>query len=195
MSQASFVIWCTSLTVVLVGVALTTDLLWRRIPNVLTLPAVIVAVVIRFAFQGWAGLGLALGGAVLAPVLLLALHGGKGLGMGDLKLAAAIGAFVGPLLAVVAMFASAIAGGILAIVWMLRPGGLLADLLGTFVIGLPFWKNRDTQESSVASGSPAILTVPYGIAIGVGSLITVGLCLWTGHENWFLSFVGTAVNL
>ena len=111
MSPSSLPIWCAALTTALVGTAMITDLRWRRIPNVLTLSGFATALVVRIAFQGWVGLGLALGGAVLAPLLLLALHGGKGLGMGDLKLAGAIGAFLGPVLAITMILVSAVAGG------------------------------------------------------------------------------------
>ena len=188
-------LWCAALTILLVGTAVVTDLRWRRIPNYLTFSAFGLALVVRIVFQGWAGLGLALLGAVLAPVLLLLLHAGKGIGMGDLKLSAALGAIFGPLLAVVTIFVSAIAGGILAIVWMLRPGGLLAQLLRTITIGLPFLKKREGESAPDAPSSPATETIPYGLAIGAGSLITLAVSWWTGHENWFLSFVGVAGKL
>ena len=51
--------------------------------------AFFAAIIVRMFFQGWVGLVLALSGAVLAPALLLLMHGGRGIGMGDLKLAAA----------------------------------------------------------------------------------------------------------
>ena len=80
---------------VVVGIAIVTDLRSRRIPNTLTFPAIAIALLVRFALQGFLGLGLAAAGAVVAPVVLLAVHFGKGIGMGDLKLAAAVGAKLG----------------------------------------------------------------------------------------------------
>jgi len=172
---------------------MTTDLLWRRIPNYLTFPAMGMAIVVRFAFQGWIGIVLALGGAVIAPALLLLVRAGKSLGMGDLKLAMAVGAILGPAAAVAAMFFSVLAGGFVAIFYMLLPGGFLNQFLGIFLIGLPFRK-KGTQSPEKRS-KPAVHTMPYGLAIGCGSLITLAVCWWTGNETWFFSLVGIAANL
>lgn len=193
MSHSPFAIWCVLLTIVVVTVAVITDLLWRRIPNFLTIPAFVLAVVVRLVFQGWTGLGLAIAGAVAAPVLLLLMHGGKGIGMGDLKLTAAIGAMLGPVMAVVTVLLSAVAGGLLAILMMMRPGGQLAELVSVLSIGIPFIRKRKSDDAPAEDQTP-METMPYGLAIGAGSLMTLAVYWWTGNENWFLSFVGIAVN-
>jgi len=198
MNHTPFAIWCAALTVLLVGVAVFTDLRWRRIPNILTFTAFFAALVIRVAFQGISGLGLALAGALVAPIVILLLHGGRGLGMGDVKLAAAIGAIVGPFLAVVTMLVTAVAGGILAIAMMVQPGGQLNGIISIFSIGIPFKRGSRAKGSnnSPATSSPrAVATMPYGVAIGVGSLLTLVVCWWTGNDNWFLSSLGIVANL
>ncbi len=184
-------IWCITLTTIVVAVAVTTDLLWRRIPNFLTFPAFVLAVVVRVFFQGWTGLGLALAGAALAPVLLLLLHGGKGIGMGDLKLTAVIGAAFGPVMAVVMVLLSAVAGGVISIAAMLKSGGQLAWLVNMISIGLPFRRKKEENNAPVES-RPSIEAIPYGLAIGAGSLMTSAVYWWTGNENWFLSFIRIA---
>jgi prepilin peptidase CpaA len=194
MFESPLAIWCALLTTVLVGLAITTDLLWRRIPNFLTFPAFFLAIILRIYFQGWTGLGLALSGAFLAPILLLIMHGGRGIGMGDLKLAAAVGAIVGPVLAIAAMFLSAIAGGFLAIAFLLKYGSPLRDLLSTLSIGLPFRKTKTKESSPDTISGSTPKTIPYGVAIGVGSLLTLVVSWWTGYENWFFSLVGIVVN-
>lgn len=185
-------IWCIALTTIVVAVAVTTDLLWRRIPNFLTFPAFALAVVVRVFFQGWIGLGLALAGAALAPLLLWLLHGGKGIGMGDLKLTAVIGAAFGPAMAVVMVLLSAVAGGVISIAAMLRSGGQLDWLVKLISIGLPFRRKKEEEDAPVDS-RPSIEAIPYGLAIGAGSLMTSAVYWWTGNENWFLSFVKIAV--
>jgi prepilin peptidase CpaA len=194
MNQTPLLIGCASLAIILVGTSVITDLLWRRIPNYLTLPAFAIALILRAVFQGWSGVGLALGGAVLAPFLLYVTHGGKGIGMGDLKLAAALGAILGPILAAVAMLISLVVGGLLAIFYMLLPGGMLNQLISTLSIGLPFQKKKGKCTPEADTG-PAIATMPYGLAIGSGSLITLAVCWWTGNETWFFSFVGIVAKL
>jgi prepilin peptidase CpaA len=174
-----------------------TDIRWRRIPNFLTLPALCAALIVRTAIQGWSGLGLALAGAVISPLLLLLMHGGRGLGMGDLKLAVAIGAIAGPVMAAAMMLLSAVIGGIQAIVVMYCSGGLLSQLLGTFFIGFPFVKKTRTEtkkEKLTVRTSPKMLTMPYGVAIGIGSLLTLVVSWWTGREDWILSLVKIAAN-
>jgi prepilin peptidase CpaA len=176
------------LIVVVVTVAVITDLRWRRIPNILTLPTFILAVVVRTYFQGWTGAGLALLGALVAPVLLLIVRGGKGLGMGDVKLTMAIGAILGPVMAVVMVLATAVAGGVLAMGMMLKPGGQLRELISVLSIGLPFVRRRKGRTAP-AETEISTETIPYGLAIGAGSLITLAVYWWTGNEYWFLSLV------
>ena len=167
------------LIAVVVGIAIVTDVRSRRIPNSLTFSAFIAALVVRFAFQGWAGLGLALSGAVIAPVILLIVHFGKGIGMGDLKLAAAVGAFFGPVAAVVAMLASAILGGLLAMALLMQRGQLLAEFFSLFLVGLPFLKGKKVSEAP-ADATRTVTTMPYGVAIAIGSLTTLAGYAWLG---------------
>ena len=159
---------------IVVGVAIVTDLRSRRIPNTLTFPAIAIALLVRFALQGFLGLGLAAAGAVVAPVVLLAVHFGKGIGMGDLKLAAAVGAFFGPIPAVIAMLVSAVLGGVIAIALLMRRGQLLGDLLALFFINIPFLKHK----LDAPAATPAVMTMPYGVAIGIGSLTTLAGYAW-----------------
>ncbi len=167
------------LIAVVVGIAIVTDVRSRRIPNSLTFSAFIAALIVRFAFQGWAGLGLALMGAVIAPVILLIVHFGKGIGMGDLKLAAAVGAFFGPVAAVVAMLASAILGGLLAMALLMQRGQLLAEFFSLFLVGLPFLKRKKVSEAP-ADATRTVTTMPYGVAIAIGSLTTLAGYAWLG---------------
>ena len=183
---------CAIPIALVVGTAIITDLRWRRIPNSLTLPAVVTALIIRLAFQGWPGLGLALGGALIAPIVLLLLHFGRGLGMGDLKLAAAVGAFFGPVPAVVAMFASAIIGGLLAMALLMQRGQLLRELTGLFLVGLPFLKGKKATDPA-ADTPDGVTTMPYGVAIGIGSLTTLAGYAWLGAS--FPTFAQIAARL
>ena len=171
-------ILCAVSTAIVVVGAMFTDLRSRRIPNALTFTAFGVAVVVRLVFQGWSGLGLALAGAALAPGVLLLIHLGRGLGMGDVKLAAAVGAFLGPMMAVAAMLCAAVIGGVLAIALLMRRGQLLSELLSLCLIGLPFVKVRKSIDPPATS--PADLTMPYGVAIGIGSLVTMAVYAWLG---------------
>ena len=111
--------------------------------------------------------------------------------MGDLKLTAVIGAALGPAMAVVMVLLTAVAGGFISIAAMLKSGGQLAWLVSMVSIGLPFRRTKEEANAPVDS-RPSIEAIPYGIAIGAGSLMTMAVYWWTGNENWFLSFIKVA---
>jgi prepilin peptidase CpaA len=100
---------------VFAGAACVIDLRDGRIPNLLTFGAIIVAFVVHgFLPQGnglaHVGLGMLVGLAMFFPFFALG-----GMGAGDVKLMAAIGAWLGPMLAVLTALYGAVAGGVLAI--------------------------------------------------------------------------------
>ena len=112
----------TAILVVLFG----TDLETQRLPNVITLPGIVIGVVCSvFLPPGPAAslLGLALGGGALLAVRWgwKAATGTDGMGLGDVKMLAMIGAFLGWQQIFVVLFLSSITGAI---------GGLAAAWLG-----------------------------------------------------------------
>jgi prepilin signal peptidase PulO-like enzyme (type II secretory pathway) len=97
-----------------------TDVLAYRVPNVITYPAIIAAIVIGMTMSDanrggvWAG-GLITGGTFLA--MSIATRGGMGLG--DVKLAFFVGFALGLSFGILAMLITAIGGGIIAVLLML----------------------------------------------------------------------------
>jgi Flp pilus assembly protein protease CpaA len=90
-------VWARLPLLLLLGVVAVLDLRLRRIPNALTVPGLAYALVVA-ALRGWNALGeAALGvviGAGLILVVMIASRGG-GMGGGDLKLMAVLGAALG----------------------------------------------------------------------------------------------------
>jgi leader peptidase (prepilin peptidase)/N-methyltransferase len=96
------------------------DLLTRRIPNVVVVPAAIAAIVLRIAFDRDGLLECVLAGAIaFAVFLVLALLVRGGLGMGDVKLAALIGVLLGRD-AATALILGAFLGGVAGLVLIVR---------------------------------------------------------------------------
>jgi len=175
----------TALTTVTVGVALVTDLRQRRIPNRLTFPAMVAGLVLWTACLGWMGLASSVGGLFAAPLLLVVIHLGRGPGMGDIKLAAAVGSLLGPRLAIVAMLLSALAGGLLALCYQVRSGGPLASTMSAFLVGVPgLARWARVQPELGEARQPG--TVPYAVGIAVGSLLTLVVYWCTENAFWLL---------
>ena len=105
-------------------IACVTDLKWRRIPNLLTFGAAAVALVFHGVTAGLPGvmnaaLGWLAGTAMFLPFFLL-----RGMGGGDVKLLAALGAWMGPGAAFWLAIYASLAGGVLAVVVSLARGYL-----------------------------------------------------------------------
>jgi leader peptidase (prepilin peptidase)/N-methyltransferase len=99
-----------------------TDLQHKILPNSITMPGIVVGFACSlFLPPGWRDslIGLLIGGGVLYAIaeIYYRVRGQEGLGMGDVKLLAMIGAFLGwklvLLTLVLASFAGSLAGGVL----------------------------------------------------------------------------------
>jgi prepilin peptidase CpaA len=81
------------LTLTLLAIATVVDIHSRRIPNWLVLPFLAAGVIVNTASYGERGLGQSMGGIALAAAVTGVLCWLRGMGMGDLKLCAAVAAY------------------------------------------------------------------------------------------------------
>ena len=149
------------------------DVRYRRIPNLLVLTALIAGLAINSFFGGWHGLGSSAFGFGMGFVPMLLLHIFGAMGAGDVKLFGAVGSILGFTLMPMTLVLVAMLGGVLAIVTTLRAGTMLATLHGVlriFVGILPGW-----EMPRFAMAPDRRHTIPYGVAIMVGSLISAAL--------------------
>ncbi len=170
------VIWFVS--IVLVEAAII-DGMKLRVPNWLTFHMVIGGL----AFAAWTGgssLFLwALAGAATGLVLLLPLYAIGGMGAGDVKLLAGVGAWVGPALTLWAFAVSAVVGGIMALAMVAWSGEYIRHWAQIQVIGHEILTIRDPSKLSAiaAERKPRMRLLPYGIPIAVG---TIAYFAWMG---------------
>src|SRR5215212_8490883 len=99
----------------LVGVAAAIDVRTRRIPNLLTFGGAAVALAYHAWTGGLHGLALGAGGWTIGLALFLPMFLLRGMGAGDVKLLAAVGAWLGPMGVVWCALYSVLAGGVLAL--------------------------------------------------------------------------------
>jgi prepilin peptidase CpaA len=157
--------------VVIMVLGMWLDVRTRRIPNGLTATAVMVALALR-AVLGAGPLIDGVFGAGLALALLLPLFALGGVGGGDAKLLVAVGAFLGPKGFLVALLATAIAGGLLSTAYAARRGVILPVLLNTReLLRYVFTGGRSGERTTLEA--PGTLSVPYGIAIAAGALFAL----------------------
>ncbi len=155
------------------------DLRSRRIPNGLTVTGAAAALALR-APLGWEVLADGALGIGLALVLTIPLFLLNALGGGDVKLLAAVGAFLGPWDLVGACLLIGLLGGALALVEAVRRGALRAVLLNVaYMIGR--WFSPVRRELAPTLTSPAAMAIPYGVPIAVGALIW---WYWGGSNTW-----------
>ena len=159
-------------TCIVLAIATFTDLRSRRIPNWLVLPFLVAGVGVSTWMHGWTGLGTSLEGLALGAVLYGILCFMGGMGMGDVKLVAAIGAWVGPSQLFFALILTAMAGGVMALIWAAR-GGFLGELFqgsGDLLFG--FGKRGMTPHPELVLSNPKARKMPYAPAIAIGTLIS-----------------------
>jgi len=159
-------------TVVVVAIATITDLRSRRIPNWLVLPFLLAGIAIAPVLHGWHGLAQSLEGMLLGLVLMGGLAALGGMGMGDVKLCAAIGAWIGPSQLLIALVIMALAGGVMAVCWALSKGffGQLMSNTGTLLAG--FGKRGLRPDPEFVLENPRAKAMPYAPAIAIGTLIS-----------------------
>jgi prepilin peptidase CpaA len=148
-----------------------TDVRYRRIPNVYVLATLISGLVLNGVFGGPRGLLLSLGGCAAAFVLMFVLHVFGAMGAGDVKLFAAIGSVVGLPLVLPTFVIVLITGFALAVYSMIRARLVRTTLLRVllfFASWFPGW-----EAPRFAAPADRRHTIPYGVAITFGSLISL----------------------
>jgi prepilin peptidase CpaA len=145
------------------------DVRTRRIPNMLTLTGMAVAVALRLVSGPGAGID-GVTGVILAFVLCLPFFVLGVLGGGDAKLLMAVGAFMGPRDLLVAMLLIALLGGILGAIDAMRKGVLIPVLHNCGDI-LKHWATLGRRGANRSLATGGALAIPYGVAIASGSLL------------------------
>jgi prepilin peptidase CpaA len=158
------------------------DLRTLRVPNRLTVLATLCGLMVSvlvwrpwYLALGWSIAGIATGLAVMLPMYAL-----RALGAGDVKLMAAVGAFLGPADVLLATVLVLIAGGAIAVAVALRRRAFERLLrnsagVGWGVVSAVLGGMR--PQMHVAPGVSAG-KMPYAVAIAAGTLTLLGLRLF-----------------
>lgn len=156
------------------------DVRTRRIPNWLSYGGILSGILLRTVVGGWLGAREALAGGLVAGGAFLLFFLVRGMGAGDVKLIAAVCCWSGLRQAWVILFATALAGGGLAVIYMAyygRVGRTLRNIgiLTWFHLTQGFHPHPEINLEDARS-----IRMPYGVAIASGSLYALSLILKGG---------------
>jgi prepilin peptidase CpaA len=149
------------------------DVRYRRIPNVVVIATLVAGVVVNAAIGSWQGLLVSAEGFALAFVPMLLMHLFGAMGAGDVKLSGAVGSVLGVGMVPFALIIIVMMGAVLALYSMIRSGRVFTTLHGVlriFVGIMPGW-----EMPRFAMPPDRRHTIPYGVAIMLGSLIAVAV--------------------
>jgi prepilin peptidase CpaA len=159
------------LTLVVI-VAAVYDFRFRRIPNWLTLAGVLIGIGLNSFLYEWAGLRTAGLGLGLAFVIYFPMYLLRGMGAGDVKLMAAVGAIVGWANWLGIFVLSSVIGGLCAVVLALAKGRLLKTFrnLGYMLKEMAFLRAPYVKHEELDLKSPKAVKLPHGVMVALGSV-------------------------
>jgi len=154
------------LAVLLAAIAGWLDWRYRRIPNWLTVPGLVLGILANSLARGWMGTKDALLGTLLGLALLFPLVLVRSLGAGDWKLVSALGAFLGPGRLITVLLGAIIVAGAMALVLIVYKRRVREALrnMGRIVAALCMLR---TPGQDLSLDSSESLKVPFGVAVAL----------------------------
>jgi prepilin peptidase CpaA len=141
---------------------------WKdhRVPNWITFTGFAAGLVFHL-LPGGSGIGFALLGALVGLLTLIVPYALNGMGAGDVKLMAAVGAWVGPAITIQAFVWIAIVGGVMGIGGVLLNGRSRERLKNMLLAGKNMFMMRELQTGA-ENNAPKRVLLPYGVPIAFG---------------------------
>jgi prepilin peptidase CpaA len=164
------------LIALLVGfAACVTDVRSRRIPNLLTFGAAAAGIAVHSSIGGWGGFQTASTGWLAGTALFLPMFVLGGMGAGDVKLLAALGAWLGPRDAFWMAVYGSMAGGAMACAVAVRHGYLAIAFRNLATLLRYWWLAGPRPLPGVSLEHNTGPRLAYAIPIFIGTVITVWL--------------------
>jgi len=167
--------------ILVVSLAAIYDIRYRRIPNWLVLTGILLGVGLNTFLFEWAGLRFSLLGFGVAFLIYFPLYLLRGMGAGDVKLMASVGAMVGWANWVAVFLITAILGGVAAAALLLNRNRLLYGLtnVGYMMGELLSFRPPYARNEELDLGSSRSMKLPHGVFIALGSFLFLAAAwLW-----------------
>jgi prepilin peptidase CpaA len=164
--------WPIWLLSVILIVAAVIDGWILKVPNWLTLPLVFAGLAASAVCGGFSGLAWSMAGTLAGLGLLLPAYAIGGMGSGDVKLMAGIGAWVGATATFYAFCVTAVVGGVIAVAMVLLSRRWQHHVVQFFTIvhEILVIRNFDALSAIAAQRKSSMTLLPYGIPIALGTI-------------------------
>ncbi len=162
-------VWFVTITLIVAAVI---DGIQLKVPNWITFPMIISGWVYSGFAMGWEGIGTSLLGTAIGLGLLLPAYAIGGMGAGDVKLMAGVGAWMHGPHTFWAFAFTAVIGAILAIAMTVFQRSLSKHANQFVMILQEIMTIRDPNQLAeiAAERKSRMLLLPYGIPIAIGSI-------------------------
>lgn len=153
-----------------------------KVPNWITFPMVLSGLLYHSVANGWTGGNASLMGIGCGLLCLLPLYSIGGMGAGDVKLMAGIGAWLGATTTWNSFVVTIVVGAVMAVVMVLWSGRIQHHVTQFFAIAFEIVTIRDPKKLFVIAKErkPTMYLLPYGIPICVGSIMYFAYALSSG---------------
>ncbi|MCH7700921.1 MAG: prepilin peptidase [Planctomycetes bacterium] len=170
--------WITVWAVLVPGIlwASWIDYSQRRVPNWLNAALLVAGFVAQGIFNGWGGVQAAFGGMFVGFGVLILPWCMHAMGAGDVKLMAAIGAWLGPWMTLYSFAVGVAVGGVVAVLMIICSGRAKKAWANIQIIMFKFSnpKTAFSDYGSAKSFGDSSQLLPYGVPLTIGTLIVLG---------------------
>jgi prepilin peptidase CpaA len=151
------------LLIITLAISVYTDLKSRKIYNKVIYPVLLISFVIHLFLSGWEGLSFFFSGFFIGLGILIIPFFLGGVGAGDVKLLALVGAIKGWVFVIYTGIYMAIIGGIIALILLAVGKGMLKK------VAIFLYEAKNKQNMSYIFTRQT--TYPYGVAIAAGAIV------------------------
>lgn len=163
--------WFNLILIIILITCVITDIKKRKIYNKVIFPALILAFLSHLSLGGWQSLYRSFIGFLVGFMILLIPYFLGGIGAGDVKLLALIGALKGPSFVFYTSIYMAIAGGIIAFILLLLQNRVSYTLKSIFYY--LYSLKYGIKAPSFINDKDLSNTYPYGVAIAIGTAVSL----------------------
>lgn len=170
---SEFVYAASSLLCAAIGAAY--DVRSHRIPNFLTLPAIVAGLALHLLLGGWRQFFASAAAGLLCGLIFLVFYLAGGMGAGDVKLITAAGCISGLSLVGSLLILTSLVGGAMALSLALYHRRIKETLRNAIALVLHHKSKGLTPHPELNIRNAQTLRLPYALAITAGSALS--LCL------------------